>query len=84
MKLDKLTSKFAMWALLLQEYGFEVVHRAGIINLDADGFSCNPSPSDGDLTEARWHGDCDGEAVQGWHAVAYLTLYFGVIVEVLV
>ena len=59
MELDKLTSKLARWALLLQEYEFEVVHRVGITNLDADGLSRNPSLSNEDLTRVRWHGDCD-------------------------
>ena len=45
------------------------MHRAGITNLDANGFSRNPSLSDEDLTGAWWHGDCNREAVLGWHAV---------------
>ena len=49
---DKLTGKLAMWALLLQEYDFEVVHCVGITNLDADGLFCNSSPSDEDLIRA--------------------------------
>lgn len=77
MESDKLTSKLARWTLLLQEYDFEVVHRVGITNLDADGLSCNPSPSKDDLTSARWHGDYNDEAVPGWHAAAYLTLMSG-------
>ena len=44
MESDKLTAKLARWALLLQEYDFEVVHRASITNKDADGLSHNPSP----------------------------------------
>ena len=52
-KSDKLTSKLAIWVLLLQEYDFEVVHCAGITNLDADGLSRNPSPSDEDLIGTR-------------------------------
>jgi hypothetical protein len=82
MESDKLTGKLAQWALLLQEYDFEVVHRAGITNLDADGLSRNPSPSNEDLTGARWHGDCDREAVPGWHAAAYLILFSSAAVEV--
>ena len=42
----------------------------------------NPSPSDEDLTEARWHGDCDREKVPGWHAAVYLTLFSSAAVEV--
>jgi hypothetical protein len=84
MESDKLTGKLARWALLLQEYDFEIVHRAEIANLDADGLSRNPSPSDEDLTGARWHGDCDREAVPGWHATTYLTMMSGLAAEILV
>jgi len=42
---DKLIGKLARWTLLLQKYDFEVVHWVGITNLDANGFSCNPSSS---------------------------------------
>ena len=59
-----------------------MVHRVGITNLDADGLSRNSSPSDEDLTGARWHGDCDQEAVPSWHAVAYLTFFFSAAVEI--
>ena len=52
MESDKLTGKLAKWALLLQEYNFEVIHRAGITNLDANGLSNNQSPLDEDLTRA--------------------------------
>ena len=61
-----------------------MIHRAGITNLDANGLSRHSSPSDEDLTRARWHGDCDREAVQGWHAVTYLTLFSGSSVEILI
>lgn len=59
MKSDKLIRKLARWILLLQEYDFEVIHRARNTNLDANGLSRNPSPSDKDLIGARWHGNCD-------------------------
>ena len=61
-----------------------MVHYAGITNLDAEGLSRNPSLSDEDLTKARWRGDCDREAVPGWHATAYLTLFSSVVVKVLI
>ena len=71
-----------MWALLLQEYDFEEVHHVGITNLDVDEFSRNPTPSDKNLSRARWHENCDQEVVPGWHAVANLTLFSGSVVEV--
>ncbi|CAM6108287.1 unnamed protein product [Calypogeia fissa] len=50
---SKLTGKLARWALILQEYDFQVVHRAGVANLDADGLSRNPCTSQQDDTGAR-------------------------------
>jgi hypothetical protein len=40
----------------LMEYDFKVVHRAGLVNMDADGLSRNPIPSQADATGARWQG----------------------------
>lgn len=76
MESDKHTGRLARRALFVQNYDFAVVHCAEITNLDADGLIHNPSPSDEDLTEGRWHGDCNRNAVPGWHAVAYLSLFF--------
>jgi hypothetical protein len=42
MEFDKLTGKLARWAFILHEYDFQVVHRFGVANLDADGLSRNP------------------------------------------
>ena len=53
MKSDKVISKLTKWALLFQEYNFEVVHYDVITNMDADGLSRDPSPLDKDLTRAR-------------------------------
>ena len=59
-----------------------MIHRVGITNLDANGLSHNQSPLDEDLIGARWHEDCNREAVPSWHVAAYLTLFFGIVVEV--
>ncbi|OAE18498.1 hypothetical protein AXG93_163s1310 [Marchantia polymorpha subsp. ruderalis] len=72
MESDKLTGKLARWALILQEYDFQVVHRPGVANLDADGLSRNPCTSQEDDTGARWHGEVDEEMVPGWHASAFM------------
>jgi hypothetical protein len=45
MESDKLTGKLARWALILQEYDLQVVHKPGVTNLDADGLSWNPCTS---------------------------------------
>ncbi len=74
MESDKLTGKLARWALILQEYDFQVVHRPRVTNLDADGLSRNPYISQEDNTGARWHGEVDEEMVPGWHASAFLCL----------
>ena len=34
------------------------------------------------MTGAKWHGDCDRDAVPDWYAATYLTLCSGVVVEV--
>jgi hypothetical protein len=39
MESGKLTGKLARWALILQEYDFQVVHKPRVTNLDADGLS---------------------------------------------
>jgi hypothetical protein len=45
MESNKLTEKLGHWALMLMEYNFKVVHRAGLVNMDADGLSYNLIPS---------------------------------------
>jgi len=74
MESDKLTGKLTRWVLILQEYDFQVVHRLGVINLDADGLSRNPCTSQKDNIGARWHGEVDVEMVPGSHASAFLCL----------
>jgi len=74
MESDKLTGKLARWALILQKYDFQVVHKPRVTNLDADGLNRNPCTSHEDNIGARWHGEVDEEMVPGWHALAFLCL----------
>ncbi len=74
MESDKLMGKLGWWVLILQEYDFQVVHRLGVVNLDADGLSRNLCTSQEDDTRARWHGEVDEEMVPSWHASAFLCL----------
>ena len=73
MESNRLTRKLVRQALLFEEYDFQVVYRACITNLDADGLSGNPILPEEDLTGKTWHEDRDREAFPGWHAAAYLT-----------
>ncbi len=73
----RLTGKLAKWALILQEYDFDIVHKVGKVNWDVDGLSHNPSSSEEDTTSARWHGEVDLEAMLRWHAFAYLCTLLG-------
>ncbi len=50
---DKLTSKLARWALILQEYEFKVIHRPGITHQNADTMSRRPFTTSEDFSEAR-------------------------------
>lgn len=71
---DKLTGKLARWALMLMGYDFKVVHRAGLVNMDADGLRCNPSLSQVDSTGPRWHMEEGEDSLPGWHSATYLSL----------
>jgi hypothetical protein len=59
---------------MFMEYDFKVVHRAGLVNMDADGLSRNPIPSQADATGARWHVEDGEDSLLGWHYSAFLCL----------
>ena len=50
---DNLQGQYARWALMLQEYEFEIKHRPGIKHQNADALSRHPLPSATDRTGAR-------------------------------
>jgi hypothetical protein len=50
---ERLRGMHARWANLLQEYDITFVPRRGVKDLDADGLSRNPLPTDEDKTFAR-------------------------------
>ena len=70
---DKLTGKLARWALILQEYEFEVIHRPGITHQNADTMSRRPLQTSEDFSEARQDFDQISVA-QASHASSYLAL----------
>jgi hypothetical protein len=74
MESDKLTRKLARWALMLMEYDFKVVLRASLVNMDADGLSRNPVPSQADATGTRWHVEEGEDSLPEWHCSAFLCL----------
>ncbi|OAE18888.1 hypothetical protein AXG93_3022s1120 [Marchantia polymorpha subsp. ruderalis] len=61
MRSDKLTGKLARWSLILHEYDFQVMHRPGVANLDANGLSRNPCTSQEYDTRAKWYCEVDEE-----------------------
>ena len=56
---DKLTNKLAHWALILQEYEFDVIHWPGITHQNADTMSRTPLLSSDDSLAARQDFDAD-------------------------
>jgi hypothetical protein len=59
---------------MLMEYDFKVVHRAGLVNMDADGLSRNPIPSQANAIGARWHVDDGEDSLPGWYCSTFLCL----------
>jgi len=50
---NKLTSKLARWALILQEYEFKVIHQHGITHLNADTMSRRPLTTSEDFFKSQ-------------------------------
>jgi hypothetical protein len=44
------------------------------VNMDVDGLSRNPIPSQADVTGARWHVDDGEDSLPGWHCSTFLCL----------
>jgi hypothetical protein len=50
---DKLTSKLARWALILQEYEFKVIHQHGITHQNVDTMSQRPLTTSKNFSENK-------------------------------
>jgi len=48
MESNQLTRKLAKWAYILKEYDFDIIHKPGRVNRDANGLSRNPSSNEED------------------------------------
>jgi hypothetical protein len=77
MESNQFTRKLVRWAFIQQEYDFDIIHRLGRVNRDADGLNQNPSSNEDDTIETHWHGDVDLEVVPRWHASTYLCTLLG-------
>jgi hypothetical protein len=58
----------------LDEYDFDIVHKASRVNQNANGLNQNPSSNEEDITCVRWHGEVDLEVVLGWYTSTYLCI----------
>jgi hypothetical protein len=83
MESDRLTGKLAMWALILQDYDFDIIHRPSRVNQNVDGLNRNPSSNEEDTNGVHWHGDVDLEAVLRWYASTYFCTLLGCFGDVL-
>ena len=59
------TGQFARWALIVQDYDFEVVHRAGLKHQNADCLSRQPLPSSYDPSGAQLDGEAAAVTAHG-------------------
>jgi hypothetical protein len=55
MESNWLTRKLAKWAFILHECDFDIIHKHGRVNQDADVLNQNPSPNTKDAIGAHWH-----------------------------
>ena len=62
----------ARWACMLQEYDFDIVHRPGILNNNADALSRMPLPSHADTTSARLDHDATVQCAILSHSTNYM------------
>ena len=63
MKARDLNGQYARWQMLLQEYDFEIVHRAGAKHTNADVLSRFPMPHTNDYSGAQFDPDTEFRAV---------------------
>ncbi len=77
MESNQLTGKLAKWALILQGYNFDIVHKVGKVKWDTDGLSWNPSFIEEDITCAKWHGEVHLEVIPKWHAFVDMCILLG-------
>ena len=64
---NKLTSKHARWALILQEYDFKIVHRPGLRHANADECSRHPLPTTVDNGARRNHDAGESDKTNAEH-----------------
>jgi hypothetical protein len=76
---NKLISKLAHWAVILQEYEFKVIHQSGLTHQNADTMSRRLTTSE-DFSEARQDFD-QIPAIHVSYASSYLTLLHYNLVE---
>jgi len=69
MRTKHLVGQYARWALMLQEYDFDVIHRAGVLHTNADVLSRYPQVTTEDETGAR--ADEAGEGVAPLPTVSF-------------
>ena len=74
MEFYNLTRKLKRWALMSMEYDFKVVHRASLVNMDANRLSRNSIASQADATGARWHVTNEENSLPRLHCFTFLGL----------